>query len=64
MHYNISMEEKDKKKEDKSKKKSEVKILFEDPDDDFDISELDDLEPDLDAYDPNWPEWVWERFSS
>jgi hypothetical protein len=58
------MEEKDKKKEDKSKKKSEVKILFRDPDSDFDISELDDLGPDPEEYDPDLPEWVWEKFRS
>ncbi|MCR4821218.1 MAG: hypothetical protein K5838_08870 [Elusimicrobiales bacterium] len=59
------MEEKDKKKEDKSKKKSKIEVLFQDPDyDHLDISELEDLGPDPDTYDPNLPEWAWERFSS
>ena len=58
------MEEKDKKKEDKSKGKSEVKVLYHDPNSDFDISELDDLGADPEEYDPDLPEWVWEKFRS
>ena len=61
MHYNISMEEKDKYK--KEKENIKYKLIWSDSDCEEDPSDYEELGPDPETDYPDMPEWVYDRFT-